>query len=119
MVGTGARATGAAQTFIHISSTARTSKAIEARTGKGTHPVLAGAAIEAWVCSEPGRNLVIPRAHVSCPCPSNALHGGRLRKKPERTVLSVCLLGLAMTGLEFNMYMRLALNSDMSLHSVF
>lgn len=65
MISTGARTTGAAQTFIYISSTARTSKAIEARTGKGAHTVLTGATIEARVCSEQKRSLVIPYAHIS------------------------------------------------------
>lgn len=65
MISTGAWTTGAAQTFIHISSTVRTSKAIEARTGKGAHTILTGATIEARVCSEQKRNLVIPYAHIS------------------------------------------------------
>lgn len=64
MISAGARATGTAQTFIHIPSTARTSKATEARTGKGAHTILAGATIEARVCSEQERNLVIPDAHI-------------------------------------------------------
>lgn len=65
MISTGARATGAAQTFIHILSTAGTSKAIEARTGKGAHAILAGATIEARVCHEQERNLVMAYAHIS------------------------------------------------------
>ena len=72
MISTGARATGAAQTFVHISGTARTSKAVEARTGKGAHAILAGATMEARVCSEQERNLVTAYAHIKsghCLCP--------------------------------------------------
>lgn len=65
MISTGARTTGAAQTLIHISSTARTSKAIEARAGKGAHAILTGATMEARVCSEQKRSLVVPYAHIS------------------------------------------------------
>uniref|UniRef100_A0A8C6GIC6 Uncharacterized protein n=1 Tax=Mus spicilegus TaxID=10103 RepID=A0A8C6GIC6_MUSSI len=65
VISTGARATGTAQTFVHISGTARTSKAIEARTGKGAHTILAGATMEARVCSEQERNLVTAYAHIN------------------------------------------------------
>lgn len=67
MISTGARATGVAQTLVHIPSTARTSKASEARAGKGAHAVLAGTTIEARVCSEQEGSLVIPCAHISPP----------------------------------------------------
>lgn len=65
MVSTGARATGAAQTLIHVQGTGRASKASEAGAGKGAHAVLAGTAIEARVCSEQEGSLVIPYGHVS------------------------------------------------------
>lgn len=42
MISAGARAAGTAQTFIHIPSTARASKATEARTGKGAHTIFFG-----------------------------------------------------------------------------
>uniref|UniRef100_A0A8C2QH86 Uncharacterized protein n=1 Tax=Cricetulus griseus TaxID=10029 RepID=A0A8C2QH86_CRIGR len=57
VISTGAGATGAAQTLIHIPSTARTSKA--------THAVLAGTTIEARVCSEQEGSLVFPYTHIS------------------------------------------------------
>uniref|UniRef100_A0A8C8W2T0 Uncharacterized protein n=1 Tax=Peromyscus maniculatus bairdii TaxID=230844 RepID=A0A8C8W2T0_PERMB len=69
VVSTGARATGAAQTLIHVQGTGRASKASEAGAGKGAHAVLAGTAIEARVCSEQEGSLVIPYAHVSLLCP--------------------------------------------------
>uniref|UniRef100_A0A8C6R837 Uncharacterized protein n=1 Tax=Nannospalax galili TaxID=1026970 RepID=A0A8C6R837_NANGA len=65
----GAWATRAAQTLIHISSAAWTSKARKARAGKGTHAVLTGTTIEAWVCSQQGGRLVtflVP--HQPAPC---------------------------------------------------
>lgn len=65
MISAGARATGAAQTLIHISIAARTSKASEARAGKGAHTILAGTTVEARVCSEQEEGLVIPDAHIS------------------------------------------------------
>nr|BAC38213.1 unnamed protein product [Mus musculus] len=61
MIRTGAtRATGAAQTFVHISGIARTSKANEAKGGEGAHAILAGATMEAPVCSEQERSLPMP-----------------------------------------------------------
>lgn len=65
MISAGARATGTAQTFIHIPSTARTSKATEARTGKGAHTILAGATIEARVGVTVVNVLITERASVS------------------------------------------------------
>lgn len=66
MISAGAGSTRTAQTLIHISSTARTSKAGEARAGKGAHTVLAGPTIEAWVCNEQEGNPVIPCVpHIS------------------------------------------------------
>lgn len=49
MISAGARATGAAQTLIHIVGTAWASEARKARAGKRAHTVLTGATIEARV----------------------------------------------------------------------
>lgn len=65
VISTGARATGAAQTFVHISGTARTSKAVEARTGKGAHAILAGATMEARVGVTVVNVLITEGASVS------------------------------------------------------
>lgn len=65
MISAGARAAGTAQTFIHIPSTARASKATEARTGKGAHTILAGATIEARVGVTIVNVLTTERASVS------------------------------------------------------
>uniref|UniRef100_A0A8C3WAE0 Uncharacterized protein n=1 Tax=Catagonus wagneri TaxID=51154 RepID=A0A8C3WAE0_9CETA len=56
----GAWTTGAAQTLIHVSGAAGTSKAREAGAGKGAHSILTGAAIQAWVCGQKGGGLGVP-----------------------------------------------------------
>ena len=58
MVGAGARATGAAQTLIHIAGTAGASEAGEAGAGKGAHAVLTGATVQAGVCGQREGGLV-------------------------------------------------------------
>lgn len=65
MVSTGARATGAAQTLIHVQGTGGASKASEAGAGKGAHAVLAGTAIEARVGGTVVNVLITERASVS------------------------------------------------------
>lgn len=49
VVGAGARATGAAQTLVHVMGAAWASEARKARAGEGAHTVLAGASVEARV----------------------------------------------------------------------
>lgn len=64
MVGAGARATGTAQTLVHVAGTAGASKAWEAGAGKGAHTVLTGATIQAGVCGQKGtRSGHSPRPH--------------------------------------------------------
>lgn len=65
VISTGAGATGVAQTLVHIPSTVRTSKASEARAGKGAHAVLAGTTIEARVGVTVVNVLITERASVS------------------------------------------------------
>uniref|UniRef100_A0A673TEX8 Uncharacterized protein n=1 Tax=Suricata suricatta TaxID=37032 RepID=A0A673TEX8_SURSU len=68
----GARATGAAQTLVHVEGTAGTSKAREAGARKGAHAILAGATIQAGVWGPKGEGLVIHLApyqpNLTQPC---------------------------------------------------
>lgn len=58
MVGAGARATGTAQTLVHVAGAAGASEAWEAGAGEGAHTVLTGATIQAGVCGQRERGLV-------------------------------------------------------------
>uniref|UniRef100_A0A8D2E2C8 Uncharacterized protein n=1 Tax=Sciurus vulgaris TaxID=55149 RepID=A0A8D2E2C8_SCIVU len=85
MVGAGARATGAAQTLIHIVGAAWASEARKARAGKGAHTVLTGATIEARVCIQKRRGLFSPPCPHRLAWPGQALHRGSwrgTRRKP-------------------------------------
>lgn len=65
MVGARARATGAAQTLVHISGTVGTSEAREAGARKGVHAILTGATIQAGVGITVINVLITGRATIS------------------------------------------------------